>query len=73
YKKARSAELRNITGITSVYEAPETAEINLHGEQIVTTYVKHLLDPSKPNDNIRSLEPTGSPCPVRQSNRNNYA
>ncbi|XNM47663.1 adenylyl-sulfate kinase [Escherichia coli] len=36
YKKARACELRNFTGIDSVYEAPESAEIHLNGEQLVT-------------------------------------
>jgi adenylylsulfate kinase len=44
YKKARAGELRNFTGIDSVYEAPEKAEIHLDGEQLVTNLVHQLLD-----------------------------
>ncbi len=44
YKKARAGELRNFTGIDSVYEAPESAEIHLNGEQLVTNLVQQLLD-----------------------------
>lgn len=38
YKKARAGELRNFTGIDSVYEAPESAEIHLNGEQLVNKF-----------------------------------
>jgi adenylylsulfate kinase len=52
YKKAR--ELRNFTGIDSVYEAPEKAEIHLDGEQLVTNLVHQLLDLLRQSDIIRS-------------------
>ncbi|SUB69801.1 Adenylyl-sulfate kinase [Pluralibacter gergoviae] len=54
YKKARAGELRNFTGIDSVYEAPEAAEIHLEGEQLVTNLVNQLLDLLRQNDIIRS-------------------
>ncbi|WP_202620833.1 adenylyl-sulfate kinase [Pectobacterium parmentieri] len=44
YKKARAGELRNFTGIDSVYEAPETPDSHLDGEQFVTTLTGQLLD-----------------------------
>lgn len=44
YKKARAGELRNFTGIDSVYEAPVNPEIHLGGEQLVTNLVAQLLD-----------------------------
>ena len=53
YKKARAGELRNFTGIDSVYEAPEKAEIHLDGEQLVTNLVHQLLDLLQQSDIIR--------------------
>ncbi|HCB0867500.1 TPA: adenylyl-sulfate kinase, partial [Klebsiella pneumoniae] len=53
-KKARAGELRNFTGIDSVYEAPEKAEIHLDGEQLVTNLVHQLLDLLQQSDIIRS-------------------
>ncbi|MCS5935467.1 adenylyl-sulfate kinase [Klebsiella variicola subsp. variicola] len=47
-------ELRNFTGIDSVYEAPEKAEIHLDGEQLVTNLVHQLLDLLQQSDIIRS-------------------
>lgn len=44
YKKARAGELRNFTGIDSVYEAPVNPEIHLGGEQLVTNLIAQLLD-----------------------------
>ncbi|AYN29129.1 MULTISPECIES: adenylyl-sulfate kinase [Buttiauxella] len=44
YKKARAGELRNFTGIDSVYEAPVNPEIYLDGEQLVTNLIAQLLD-----------------------------
>ncbi|RLM15600.1 adenylyl-sulfate kinase [Gibbsiella quercinecans] len=44
YKKARAGELRNFTGIDSVYEAPQAPDIHLDGEQLVTNLVVQLLD-----------------------------
>ncbi|EAB9003805.1 adenylyl-sulfate kinase, partial [Salmonella enterica subsp. enterica] len=37
-----------------VYEAPESAEIHLNGEQLVTNLVQQLLDLLRQNDIIRS-------------------
>ncbi|MTD67475.1 adenylyl-sulfate kinase, partial [Escherichia coli] len=54
YKKASAGELRNFTGIDSVYEAPESAEIHLNGEQLVTNLVQQLLDLLRQNDIVRS-------------------
>lgn len=44
YKKARAGELRNFTGIDSVYEVPERADVQLNGEQLVTHLTAQLLD-----------------------------
>ncbi|WP_145600110.1 adenylyl-sulfate kinase [Yersinia frederiksenii] len=44
YKKARAGELKNFTGINSVYEAPEHPDIHLQGEQLVTNLIEQLLD-----------------------------
>ncbi len=54
YKKARAGELRNFTGIDSVYEAPEAPEVHLDGEQLVTNLVSQLLDLLRQGDIIRS-------------------
>ena len=54
YKKARAGELRNFTGIDSVYEAPEAPEIHLDGEQLVTNLTAQLLDLLRHRDIIRS-------------------
>ncbi|MFP1723180.1 adenylyl-sulfate kinase [Lonsdalea quercina] len=43
YKKARAGELRNFTGIDSIYEAPEHPEAHLNGEQLVTDLIAQLL------------------------------
>ena len=44
YKKARAGELKNFTGIDSIYEAPGHADIHLPGEQLVTNLIEQLLD-----------------------------
>ncbi len=54
YKKARAGELRNFTGIDSIYEAPEAAEIALDGEQLVTKLTARLLDLLRHRDIIKS-------------------
>lgn len=54
YKKARAGELRNFTGIDSVYEAPEQPEIHLDGEQLVTNLTAQLLDLLRQRDIIKS-------------------
>jgi adenylylsulfate kinase len=54
YKKARAGELRNFTGIDSVYEAPEQPEIRLAGEQLVTKLTGQLLDLLRHRDIIGS-------------------
>jgi len=48
YKKARSGELKNFTGIDSPYEAPESAEItvdttDMSAEEAAETIVNYLL------------------------------
>lgn len=48
YKKARSGELKNFTGIDSPYEAPENAEITvdtttMSAEEAADAIVKHIL------------------------------
>jgi adenylylsulfate kinase len=52
--KKRAGELRNFTGIDAVYEAPETPEVHLQGEQLVTNLVSQLLDLMRRDDMIRS-------------------
>lgn len=54
YKKARAGELRNFTGIDSVYEAPDAPEIHLDGEQLVTNLTAQMLDLLRHRDIIRS-------------------
>lgn len=54
YKKARAGELRNFTGIDAVYEAPDSPEIHLDGQQLVTNLVSQLLDLLRRDDIIRS-------------------
>lgn len=54
YKKARAGELRNFTGIDSVYEYPLKPEIHLDGEQLVTNLVAQLLDLLRRHDIIKS-------------------
>lgn len=54
YKKARAGELRNFTGIDSVYEAPEQADIHLDGEQLVTHLTVQILDLLRQRDIISS-------------------
>lgn len=44
YKKARAGELKNFTGIDSLYQPPLAAEVHLDGEQLVTYLVAQLLD-----------------------------
>jgi adenylylsulfate kinase len=44
YKKARAGELKNFTGIDSVYQPPEAPDVHLDGEQLVTHLVPQLLD-----------------------------
>lgn len=54
YKKARAGELRNFTGIDSVYEAPERPDIHLDGEQLVTYLTAQILDLLRQRDIIKS-------------------
>ena len=54
YKKARAGELRDVPGIGAVYEAPESPEIHLEGQQLVTNLVSQLLDLLRRDDIIRS-------------------
>ncbi|ELY3465725.1 adenylyl-sulfate kinase [Cronobacter universalis] len=54
YKKARAGELRNFTGIDAVYEAPESPEIHLDGQQLVTNLMAQLLDLLRREDIIKS-------------------
>ncbi|MFT9099979.1 MAG: adenylyl-sulfate kinase [Zymomonas mobilis subsp. pomaceae] len=43
YKKARAGELKNFTGIDSVYEAPLKPEIRLDGQKSLTEITANLL------------------------------
>ncbi len=54
YKKARTGQLCNFTGIDSVYESPEQPEICLAGEQLVTKLTDQLLDMLRDRDIIGS-------------------
>ncbi|WP_105685825.1 adenylyl-sulfate kinase [Cronobacter dublinensis] len=54
YKKARAGELRNFTGIDTVYEAPQAPEIHLDGQQLVTNLIAQLLDLLRREDIIKS-------------------
>jgi adenylylsulfate kinase len=54
YKKARAGEIKNFTGISSVYEAPEQPEVHLNGEQLVTNLVAQMLDVLRHNAIIKS-------------------
>lgn len=54
YKKARAGQLRNFTGIDSVYESPEQEDVHLDGQQLVTNLVHQLLDLLQQSDIIRS-------------------
>ncbi|MEN0615642.1 adenylyl-sulfate kinase [Klebsiella indica] len=54
YKKARAGQLRNFTGIDSVYESPEQEDVHLDGQQLVTNLVHQLLDLLRERDIIRS-------------------
>jgi adenylylsulfate kinase len=45
YKKARSGEIKEFTGISAPYEAPENAEIHIHSEKTsVEEAVKIITD-----------------------------
>ncbi|ACV75718.1 MAG: adenylyl-sulfate kinase [Zymomonas mobilis] len=48
YKKARAGELKNFTGIDSVYEAPEHPEIHLNGQDSLTALTAQLLEALEP-------------------------
>ncbi len=54
YKKARAGELKNFTGIDSIYEFPEHPDIHLQGEQLVTNLIEQLLDVLRGRAIIRS-------------------
>ena len=43
YKKARAGEIKNFTGIDDPYEAPESAEIHLHTDQMTLQEEVDLL------------------------------
>lgn len=53
YKKARAGEIKNFTGISSAYEAPEQPEVHLNGEQLVTNLVAQMLDVLRHNAIIK--------------------
>ncbi|BDH44788.1 adenylyl-sulfate kinase [Salmonella enterica subsp. enterica serovar Choleraesuis] len=44
YRKARAGEIKNFTGIDSVYEAPEQPEIRLNGELPVEQLADSIVD-----------------------------
>ncbi len=53
-EKSRAGELRNFTGIDAIYEAPDSPQVHLNGEQLVTNLVSQLLDLLRRRDIIRS-------------------
>ena len=53
YKKARAGEIKNFTGIDDPYEAPDSAEIHLHTDQMTLEQeVQLVLDHLEENDLI---------------------
>ena len=49
YKKARAGEIKNMTGISAPYEAPENPDIEIETEKVsVETAVKQILDYIRP-------------------------
>jgi adenylylsulfate kinase len=45
YKKARAGEIKNMTGISSPYEAPENPEIEIHTEKVnVEKATEHIIN-----------------------------
>lgn len=52
YRKARAGELTNFTGIDAVYEAPESPELHLDGEQLVTKLSDEIIDLLRKKDII---------------------
>ena len=49
YKKARAGEIKEFTGISAPYEAPENAEIHIHSEktsveEAVLIITKYLVE-----------------------------
>ena len=49
YKKARAGEIKNMTGISAPYEAPENPEIEIKTEEVsVEAAVKQILDYIRP-------------------------
>jgi adenylylsulfate kinase len=49
YKKARAGEIKNMTGISARYEAPENPDIEIETEKVsVETAVKQILDYIRP-------------------------
>jgi adenylylsulfate kinase-like enzyme len=55
YKKARDGQIKNFTGIDSVYEPPETAEITLNtAENDIDTCVDIVISYLKENNIIHA-------------------
>ena len=45
YKKARSGEIKNFTGVSDPYEAPENAEVTVHtGSESIEDSASRILD-----------------------------
>ena len=45
YKKARSGEIKNFTGVSDPYEAPENAEVTVHtGSESIEDSANRILD-----------------------------
>ena len=45
YKKARSGEIKNFTGVSDPYEAPENAEVTVHtGDESIEVSAEKILD-----------------------------
>ncbi len=54
YRKARAGELKNFTGIDSVYQVPENPEIQLNGGQSLPKSTTQLLNFLRQRDIIKS-------------------
>ena len=55
YKKARAGEIKNMTGISAPYEAPESPDIEINTEEVsVETAVKQILDYIRPKLQLKN-------------------
>ena len=55
YKMARSGEIKNMTGISAPYEAPENPDIEINTEnETIEVSVKKIIDFIKPKLNLKN-------------------